>query len=452
MGIFGAMTTAISGLQAQSFALENVSGNIANSRTTGFKRVDTAFADLVPDLPTNRSLSGSVGAYSHNTATVSGDVQASQIGTNAALSGEGFFIVSKPTGYANGQPIFGGNPVYTRRGDFEMDRNGYLVNGSGYTLMGQTLDPVTGAVTSTVQPFQISKNTLAPSATTTIDYRANLPSYPKTKNADPLIAGSELLSGALYTGATVAATDDQGFQDRTVVGNSFPIFDAAGTTKDVQLRWGKTSNATPATWSLYYLSDNNASGAAPKWTQISNNIQFNASGQLITPASGQLTQAFTVDGVTFPSMNLNFGTTGLTQYSNTASGTQGSVVVISKTQDGYGAGFFMDGSQSISDQGTITATYSNGKIIALGQVPIAQFSAANLLKRQDGGVFEETADSGQPIVNGGTGVVGSSLEASNVDIADEFSKMIVTQQAYSANTKVLTTAQTMLQDVINIIR
>ncbi|MCU0817702.1 MAG: flagellar hook protein FlgE [Beijerinckiaceae bacterium] len=449
MGIFGAMTTAISGLTAQSFALENISGNIANSRTTGFKRVDTSFADMIPDLPPRRELSGSVGAYSRNTATVQGDIQSSQIGTHMAISGEGYFAVRERTGEAAGQPIFAGSQLYTRRGDFELDRNGYMVNGTGYFLMGYPVNPQTGAVTgSSTQVLRISSNNLPARATSEIEYNVNLPKYPLTNNADPVVAGSELLTGALYTGATVNAADENGFLDRTIAGQSVTVYDSAGSPVNVQIRWGKTTNAAPETWSAYYMSDSAAAGATPKWTRISNNVQFNASGQLITPASGMIPGfAFTVDGVTTPAIDLNFGTNGLTQFAD----PNGQLVPNRISQDGYPTGTLQR--VQVGEGGRVMGSYSNGQTVALAQIPLAQFPADNLLKRRDGGVFEETLESGQELlVDGGRNILGGSLENSNTDIADEFSKMIVTQQAYSANTRVVTTAQTMLQDVINIIR
>lgn len=449
MGIFGAMTTAISGLQSQSFALENISGNIANSRTTGFKRVDTSFADLVPDMPPRRELSGSVGAFSRNTATVTGDIQASQIGTNAAVSGEGFFVVRQRTGMTGTQPTFGQTNLYTRRGDFEVDRNGYLVNGTGAYLTGYPLNTTSGAISGPLQVLQISQNNIPARATTVVNYNGNLPKVPATANADPLIAGSELLTGAAYTGATIAATDEAVFLDRTLEGQSITVYDSAGTPITAQMRWGKTTNAAPETWSLYYMSDSTAVGAAPKWTRISNAVQFNASGQLTAPAGGVIPVTFTVNSVSSGALNLSFGTTGLTQYAR----PQGLVEVSKWNQDGYASGAYIDGSARIADGGQLTLSFSNGQTLAVGQIPTAQFSADNLLKRQDGGLFEETLESGQALINtGGSDIVGASLENSNVDIADEFSKMIVTQQAYSANTRVVTTAQSMLQDVINIIR
>ncbi|MCZ8269378.1 MAG: flagellar hook protein FlgE [Beijerinckiaceae bacterium] len=449
MGIFGAMTTAISGLTAQSFALENISGNIANSRTTGFKRVDTSFADLVPDLPPKRERSGSVGAFSRNTATVEGDIQSSQIGTHVGISGEGFFAVRERTGDVAGQPIFAGAEMYTRRGDFELDRNGYLVNGTGYYLMGYPVNPITGAVTGTaMQVLRISPNNLPARATSEIEYNVNLPKYPLTNSAIPTVPGSELLTGPLYTGATVNAVDENGFLDRTIAGQSVTVYDAAGSPVNVQIRWGKTTNAAPETWSAYYLSDSTATGAMPKWTRISNTIQFNASGQLTNPATGLIPAfAFTVDGVTTPAIDINFGTAGLTQFAD----PNGQLVPNRISQDGYPTGTFQR--VQVGEGGRVMGTYSNGQTVPLAQIPLVQFPADNLLKRRDGGVFEQTLESGQPlIVDGGRNILGGSLENSNSDIADEFSKMIITQQAYSANTRVVSTAQTMLQDVINIIR
>ena len=141
MGIFGAMTTAVSGLRSQAYALENISGNIANSQTTGFKRVETSFVDLLPDMPARKELAGSVTAFSRLTNTIQGDLQPTGVSTHMALNGEGFFIVQERTGYNGSQPTFGGVDLYTRRGDFSIDKDGFLVNGAGYYLRGTSIDP-----------------------------------------------------------------------------------------------------------------------------------------------------------------------------------------------------------------------------------------------------------------------------------------------------------------------
>src|SRR5690349_25081481 len=97
MGIFGALNTAVTGMKAQSYALENVSGNIANSQTTAFKRIDTSFQDLIPDNIPSQQLAGGVIATARATNTVQGDIQGSSVGTFMAINGDGFFVVQKPT-------------------------------------------------------------------------------------------------------------------------------------------------------------------------------------------------------------------------------------------------------------------------------------------------------------------------------------------------------------------
>src|ERR1700752_249345 len=114
MGIFGALTTAVTGLRAQSVALENISGNIANSQTTAFKRVDTRFLDLIPDNPPAKQLSGTVAASARATNTVQGDFQSASIGTFMAINGDGFFVVQKPSGFTDGRPTFDGRALSTR--------------------------------------------------------------------------------------------------------------------------------------------------------------------------------------------------------------------------------------------------------------------------------------------------------------------------------------------------
>src|SRR5215813_2112622 len=200
MGIFGALTTAVTGMRAQSFALENVSGNIANSQTTAFKRMDTSFVDLIPDETPSKQLAGSVVANARMTNTIQGDVQAASIGTFMAINGDGFFVVQKPSNFTDNQPVFDGIDRYTRRGDFQPDKNGYLVNGAGYYLMGIPVDPTTGNLAGSVpQLLQFQNDFLPAQPTTQIEYRANLASYPLTHAHDTNIPGSELLNPAAFS-------------------------------------------------------------------------------------------------------------------------------------------------------------------------------------------------------------------------------------------------------------
>src|SRR3977135_925207 len=108
MGIFGALTTSVAGLQANSYALENISGNIANSQTTAFKRIDTSFMDLIPQTGNNSQLAGSVSAGSRSTNTIAGSVQSAAVSTYMAINGVGFFAVQKPASVSDSTPAFHG--------------------------------------------------------------------------------------------------------------------------------------------------------------------------------------------------------------------------------------------------------------------------------------------------------------------------------------------------------
>ena len=154
----------------------------------------------------------------------------------------------------------------------------------------------------------------------------------------------------------------------------------------------------------------------------------------------------TVNGISLGDIQLTHNVGGITQFAD----SNGNVQVNMLQQNGFPAGSLQ--SVAVSDKGRIVGTYSNGRTVDLAEITLANFSGANNLKRIDGGAFEATAESGTPTYNPPGKIVGSSLEGSNTDIADEFTKLIVTQQAYSANTRVITTSNTMVQDLLNMLR
>lgn len=465
MGVFNALTTAVSGMQAQSYALENISGNIANSRTAGFKRVDTSFADLVPDAALNRQVSGSVAAYSRTTNTIQGDLAPTGIDTNVAINGDGYFVVDQRQSGVGTNTQFANSNLYTRRGDFDFDANGYLVNGAGYYLKGLKIDSVTGQLIGT-QPevLRITQEQYPAKATTSIEYRANIPSYPATTSADPNVAGSELIDPADYAaapnnpmGATgvVIGNDVQTFLNQSIAGGSVTVYDQLGQATTVELRWAKTvkAQATPApgvpdTWNLFIAENTGATGTNVAYRNVGTDITFDASGQLTAPAGGNIAlPTMTIAGTIVTGVTLTTGGDGLTQNGDVS----GQIDARSIRQNGYTAGT-LDRTE-VSETGQLIGTFSNGQVVALAQLSVARFNSGNALKRLDGGAFEETIESGPPIIGLGTSqLIGGNVEQSNTDIADEFSKMIITQQAYSANTKVITTAQDMLRDVFAIIR
>lgn len=216
MGSLDAIATAVSGLHAQSSALQNVSGNIANLTTTAFKSTDTSFQNYMdPGRP--QQVSGFVQELSTPTYSLQGAIQASTVGTYMAINGDGYFTVEKPSTLSStGQPIFDGTQVYTRRGDFQPNANGYLVNGAGYYLMGNPVDPATGQPTGGApQLLQFAVGTTQPAqATTQIQYSANLPSEGTSATASGLlvpadfeanpIAGAAPQAAVIGTGATLS--------------------------------------------------------------------------------------------------------------------------------------------------------------------------------------------------------------------------------------------------------
>jgi flagellar hook protein FlgE len=145
-------------------------------------------------------------------------------------------------------------------------------------------------------------------------------------------------------------------------------------------------------------------------------------------------------------MKLAFGAGGITQFND----PNGSAGVTGRSQNGYPTGQYS--SVAINDAGRVVVSYDNGQTVEVAQVVTAEFNAANALKRLDGGTFEATADSGEPVLNTNGGVIGSSIEGSNTDISEEFTKLIVTQQAYAAGTKIVSTADQMMQQALNMIR
>lgn len=461
MGIYGALSTAVTGLRAQSFALENISGNIANSQTTAYKRTDTAFADMVlgGDVNVRRQTAGSVQAFSRATNDLAGTLTGVYSATAIGVSGSGYLMVQDPTGFVDGRPTFGSGNLYTRRGDFNLDKNGFLVNGSGYYLMGNQLDPKTGnAIGSTPGVVQISKDAYPAEPSSTITYKANLPTTPQTANyvaADP---SSWLLDAGV--GATVTAADSDAFIASTIGGESVTLYDTTGTAYDAQFRWGKVANADPSatppvndSWALFYQSNTAATGTDVAWTRVDadpavagmTNYQFKDGALVVPSGMSTVIPDMTLNGMNLGDMNLSHGS-GLTQYAD----KNGTLAPREVSQNGSASGDYVG--VEVTDGGQVVASYTNGKTRPLYSIPIATFMAENQLAHVDGGAFAASAGSGDPLIGSGAGIVGQALEESNVDVADEFTKLIVTQQAYSANTRVVSTSNDMLQEALGMVR
>ena len=465
MGIFDALNTSVGGLRAQSYALQNISGNIANAQTTGFKGVGTNFVDLLADTTSpNRQVAGGVTAYSQPTIATQGTIVSTTVATNIAINGDGFFSVQRQTGKSDNQPTFSGTTNYTRRGDFQANANGNLVNGSGYFLMGVPVDQKTGNPLGSVpQVLQFKNNFVPAQKTTSITYAANLPATPTTTAKATATAGTIVAAGGLnktdFTtdptvggSGTVSGADSETLQKQSISAGAITGYDSTGAPVNIQMRWAKIDSSALGsghsdTWNLFYQNNATATGTAVAWTNAGTNFTFDTAGKLTSPATSSITLANVNVGTTsLGNVAFEFGSGGLTQYSSAG----GTTTVNTISQNGYAAGQLQ--SIAISDSGFVIGSFSNGQNISLAAVTLSRFNGTNYLESLDGGAYAATDLSGSAITDSTGGISGSSLESSNADIADEFTKLIVTQQAYSANTKVITTANSMVQDLLNVLR
>jgi flagellar hook protein FlgE len=435
--LFAALTTAVSGLNAQSSAIGNISDNLANAQTVGFKGVGTNFEDLVNASNATVNNPGGVRATPQYQNDTQGSITSSNVSTNLAISGAGYFAVESASQDSTGTTIFNSNILYTRQGDFSLDKDGFLVNGSGFFLTAYNVS-TTGVVdTSATHPVQVSASLSNPVATSNVTYDANLPSNATTS-----------------------------FQSTP---STVQVFDALGNSHDLTYTWTKSgvntwsleaaaASATPA-YDTHLTFTFNDGTSGPAGTIAS--IAYGSGSAAIIDSPTTSGSAANVDvSLTFPgssaqTVTLKFGnydqSTGVTQFSdaNTA------VSVTNFNQNGLPRGSF--NSFSISKGGLVSINYSNGTNRTIAQIPIVQFFAEDQLQRISGGAFEATLASGSPRyglpgqVGAGT-ISSSSLEQSNVDIAAQFTNLIQSQQVYSANAKVVTTDNSLLQVTINMVQ
>jgi flagellar hook protein FlgE len=199
-------------------------------------------------------------------------------------------------------------------------------------------------------------------------------------------------------------------------------------------------------WNLYVLTDSAATGAGTMWSRVGGDYTFGPDSSPNPPIESTDLPGLIVNGVNLGDVTLQHGQHGLTQFND----PNGTAEVTTLNQNGYAAGQYV--SVSVNDNGRVVVSYDNGQQLEVAQVVIANFNAVNQLKRMDGGVFAATSESGEPILENGGSIIGASLEASNTDISEEFTKLIVTQQAYAAGTRIVSTADQMLQEALNMLR
>lgn len=444
MSLFAALTVAVGGLNAQSAAVGHISDNLANTQTTGYKRVDTSFESLVTQSNAFVNDPGGVRAKPSYTNSKQGNLVQSQSSTDLAISGAGFFAVRRPVVQADGTTTFTEEDLYTRRGDYTLDSEGYLVNGAGFYLSGYNVNGTTGIVdSSTWAPLRISQLLDNPVATSSLNYAANLP------------AGA--VSGTTYPASTIQTYDGLGNQHTLSL-----TWTKTATTNQWTLNVAVPDATTPINNNLTFTFNDGTGGSLPG--------TINSIAAVLT-GGPPATSPFTVVAPSAPdnyayvdlplsftgaggqSIRLDFGNydvaSGVTQFSDT------SPQVTSLEQNGIPRGSFRD--LSIDESGFVVLNYDNGRARTFFQVPIVQFFSPDSLQRVEGGAFSRTTDSGTPRFSapgsvGAGQIVGNTLEGSNVDIADEFTKLIQAQRVYSANARTISTTNSMLDETINIVR
>ncbi|MBB4010211.1 flagellar hook protein FlgE [Allorhizobium taibaishanense] len=416
MSLSGSMNTAVSGLQAQASKLSTVGDNVANSDTTGYKRVSTAFSSLVVGSTGSGTYnSGGVQTTTVNSISEDGSYQSTTSGTDLAIKGDGFFVVKDASG----------SVFLTRAGDFQADQSGYLVNSAGYTLLGYSYE--NGEPASVIngfeglEPVKIQDDSISANAT-----------------ANATISGNLKSGEAAVTGTTPAS----GGSDYTFK-SSMVAYDSLGNANQYDIYYTKTNDNE---WeaSVFRTSEATAGTNFPYTNGVlgSTSLTFDDKGKV----SGGDAFTFT-DNATNPPQTINIDMSKMTQLSAASSSTG--------TVDGNGAS--PASSVAVDSSGNIVATYKDGSTSNLYKIAMATVASPDNMKAVSGTAFQVTADAGTVVVGfANTGSFGSiqakTLETSNVDLATELTNMIQSQRSYSANSKVFQTAADMLDTLISLKR
>lgn len=432
MGLYSSFYASLSGLSTNASNLSVIGNNLANLNTIGFKGSAGTFQDLFASSlgsqgtqgngnPIQIGLGARLGGITQNFGQ--GSYQSTSSVTDMAISGQGFFALQTKSG----------TRAYSRAGNFTVDKSGGLVDPNGNMVLGWNRSGGSVTVTGTPVPVRIDLGTTAGavatdllSATTNLDATATSASV-----------GPPAVAGATYT------TPQQ-------------VYDSLGASHNVIFTYTKRDPtaaeilAGAATaWDLSVTTDGGATvSGAPA------SVLFNASGIMTSPLTNPtLTLSAWDNGATSPDMTwaIYSGSPAVSNITGFASDSTTS----NSYQNGFGAGTIQ--SLMVDQGGNITGVFSNGQMVSLAQVALATFSNQNGLSKLGDNTWAETLASGSGNVGsasqGGRGaVLGGNLELSNVDVAEEFTKLIVAQRGYQANSRVVTTADELLQETLNLKR
>ena len=408
MGILTSLFSAVSGLNTYGNAMSVIGNNIANVGTAGFKSSRASFADLV-----SASLGGGSSAAQVGLGVFLNDVQTSFTQGSLSNTGNTLDLAIDGNGFFNMRDA-AGTVSYSRAGQFEVNNLGEVVDPSGRFLQGYQAS-ATGIILGTVGNITLSTATVAPQATSTAAVEANL-------NAASTVPA-----------AAFDVTDATTYN----FSNGITVYDTLGAQHQLRLYYVKA--AAGNTWNLHSQIDGGA-------TTAQTDLVFNSSGVLTGGAAQTFSLPIAGGAATPLAVAMDFS--AITQFGSASSLTD-------QTQDGFTSGSFQ--SLSIDSEGRVVAQFTNGQTRTLAQIVLSRFTNPNGLTRSGENGFAETIDSGAPLAgaptNNGLGrLISQTIEQSNVDLGKEFVDMIITQRAFQANSRAITTTDEMLQELVNLKR
>jgi len=433
MSLLTALSSGTTGLEASSLELSVVGDNIANANTVGFKGGRAAFMDALTQTVIGGTGEIGLGSRLESVQKIltQGALNSTGIATDLALQGNGFFIVS---GNHNGQTA----NFFTRAGQFTVDKDGYLVNLEGLRVQGFPAD-TTGALTAQPGDLLVGTASATPRPTENIQVKANL-------QADATIL-TDPVTGLVIPFDPANPNSTSNFS------TSMTVYDSLGSPHGVQVFFHKSAAGT---WDWHAMTDGGGlTGGTPgTLTQIADGtLTFDTEGRLST-STQNATFSFNPIGAVDPQpLTFNYGDaiatggTGLLGVTQFASPSASTFI----GQDGFGSGQLA--SIRIDPTGNINGVFTNGQTRVLGQVAVAGFSGPDRLERVGGNLYQQTQASGQPVIGapgagGRASIISGSLEQSNVDLAEQFVRLIAAQRAFQANSKTITTADQLLSELI----
>lgn len=433
------MYTGISGLRNFQTKLDVIGNNIANVNTYGFKKGRVTFQDMLnqqmqgASAPTDNrggtnpkqiGLGASIATI--DTIATQGSSQTTNRSLDAMISGDGYFVVSD-----------GNLNYYTRAGNFYLDEEGTLVNGDGLRVMGYAADENGNIDQSRITTLKIaSGDQIAPVATTKVSFKGNLnANFPEADNA--------IATGNNITRQTIsdALKNADGSVNGKIV--NLKVIDALGGVNYVEIAFQRTNTG----WQVLQITPDPNNAGNYNVASVATLTFDSATGKLTGDPTGTITVTPT-NGA--PDLTINLTAAdfqNITQFS-------GSNTVDVDQADGSTDGYLT--SFNIGASGEITGVYSNGQVKVLGQIVVATFSNPEGLDKVGNNLFQVSNNSGEPNIgapgDGRGKLIGSALEMSNVDLAEEFTEMIVAQRGFQANTRMITTSDEILQELVNLKR